>query len=369
MRKMLYCCLGILLVCCKEKYIPRISSPDSGYLVVDGYINATGPAEIRLAHTLPLQDTTKTTYETQAQVLLQGDDNSSYPLTESSKGVYTNNGLTLNKAHLYRLFIKTKAGTQYASEYVKVKNAPEIGAIDWAFERDGLQLYVNTSDPNNNTWYYRWETDETWEFHSRYQTQLQYVYGPEGDIVGTEYRRPDKQPDTTLYYCWQRELSTNVLLGSSARLNQDSMHFPLIHIPNNDWKLGVLYSLYITQYALSKEEYEYLQKIKNNSEASGSIFDRQPSELIGNIHCLTVPDEIVIGFIGIANRQQKRFWIKNSDIPNWRYNMTCFYDIIGDFLHQNMIPLYYVPPGFAAAEADCVDCRLRGSNVKPTFWP
>src|SRR5581483_2395610 len=135
--------------------------------------------------------------------------------------------------------------------------------------------------------------------------------------------QPNKQPDTTIYTCWQSENSTNILLGSSAKLSKDSMHFPLVFIPSANWKLSVLYSIDIKQYALSKEEYEYLSKIKNNSEATGSIFDKQPSELAGNIHCLTTPNELVIGFIGIANRREKRYFIKNTDVPNWNYFLYC----------------------------------------------
>lgn len=379
MRKILYCCITILVIGCKEKYEPPVSSPATGYLVVEGYISANGPAEIHLSRTVPL-DSIKITSESLAKVMVQGrDNNSSYTLTESTKGVYSNNLLNLNSSQQYRLYVKTKDGKEYASDYVNVKFAPFIDSISWTRENNGVQLYANTHDPQSNTRYYRWETEETWEFHSRYYSVLTFSHDSRGNINGVQYRRPDHEPELTIYTCWQSENSTNILLGSSAKLSEDIMHQPLVFIPPASWKLSVLYSINVKQYALSKEEYEYLSKMKSNTEETGSIFDKQPSELQGNIHCLTKPDEPVIGFIGIANVQVQRIFIKNSDVPDWRYNPDCYDQIIpvdSAYFYPSLlptIPYAFTPTGaisyYTGARGDCVDCTTIGTNTKPSFWP
>jgi len=372
MRKILYCCMAILIMCCKDRYEPPVSSPQTGYLVVEGYISATGPAEIHLSRTIPLADSVRLTTEALAKVAVQGNDNSNYSLTESSKGLYTTT-VNLNASKLYRLYIKTKDGKEYASDYVKVKTAPHIDSVSWTRDTSGVKIWINTHDPQNNTWYYRWETEETWEFHSRYYSVLDFSYDSDGEINGVKYRRPDHQVDTTIYYCWRNENSSNILLGSSAKLSQDIIHQQLILIPTDDWKLSVLYSVNVKQYALSKEEYEYLQKMKSNSEATGSIFDKQPSELVGNIHCTTKPQEPVIGFIGIANRYEQRIWIKNSEVPNWHYYQSCeFMEIPVDSAkyYPQFTPLNFSGQGrYFGAEGICVLCTLRGDNKKPLFWP
>jgi hypothetical protein len=364
--------MAILIMCCKDKYDPPVSSPQTGYLVVEGYISANGPAEIHLSRTIPLADSVKLTTEALAKVAVQGMDNSSFALAESSKGVYTTT-VNLNASQLYRLYIKTKDGKEYTSEYVKVKTAPHIDSVSWVRDTTGVKISINTHDPQNNTWYYRWETEETWEFHSRYFSMLDFSYNSDGEINGLKYRRPDHQVDTTIYYCWHSENSSNILLGSSAKLSQDVIHQQLIFIPNGSWQLSVLYSVNVKQYPLSKEEYEYLQKMKNNSEATGSIFDKQPSELKGNIHCITKPDEPVIGFIGIANRYEQRMWIKNSDVPNWNYRQSCeFMEIAVDSAkyYPQFTPLGYSGPDhYTGGEGICVLCTLRGFNTKPSFWP
>jgi hypothetical protein len=379
MRKLAYCCLTILLLCCKEKYDAPVKVPVTGYLVIEGYVSANGPAELHISRSIPLNDTARLINETLAKVQLQGKDNTTYALGESAGGMYTNTQLTLNNSLQYRLYIKTKDGKEYASDYVNVKTAPAIDSVGWLRENGGLQFYINTHDPKNNTWYYRWETEETWEFHSSYLSALDFNRNPVSNrIIGVKWRRPDMLPEYSWYTCWKNENSTNIILGSSAKLSIDSIHKSLVYIEPGSWKLSVLYSLLVKQYALSKEEYEFLSKMKSNTEETGSIFGHQPSELKGNIHCLTNAAEPVIGYFGIANRQEKRIWIRQSDVPDWRYYMQCeSYEVPVDSAeyyqgYMPTMPVTYGPAGietYLGVVPVCVDCRIRGTNVKPSFWP
>ncbi|OQP50846.1 hypothetical protein A4H97_03195 [Niastella yeongjuensis] len=382
MRKIAYCCLTILLLCCKDKYDAPVKVPITGYLVVEGYISAEGPVEIHLSRSIPLSDTTKLINETLAKVQLQGRDNSMFNLTETPGGNYINTRVNLNHSQQYRLYIKSGDGKEYASDYVSVKNAPSIDSVGFVRENGGVQLYVNTHDPYNNTWYYRWTTEETWEYHSSYYTALEFLYDSvKGYPIGVKWRRPDQKYVDSLFTCWSDQNSTNLILGSSAKLSLDSIHKPLTYIEPASFKLSVLYSLLVKQYALGKEEYEYLDKMKKNSEETGNIFGRQPSELKGNIHCLSNANEPVIGYIGIANRMEKRFWIDRwRDVPDWQYYLPC--DIMGIPVsdineYSNFMPTTprdISPTGdiisYVGVTPNCVDCTLRGGKTKkPSFWP
>lgn len=378
MRKIAFCCLTILLLCCKDKYDAPVKVPVTGYLVIEGYISAKGPAEIHLSRSIPLSDTAKLINETLAKVQLQGRDNSTYNLTETPGAIYTNNLLTLNNSQQYRLYIKTKDGKEYASDYVNVRNAAPIDSVGWLRQDDGIQIYVNSSDPNNNTWYYRWTTEETWEFHMLYEQSLKYTTNSRGTINGVDWINANMQPIDTVRVCWANENSTSLILGSSAKLSKDSIHKSLLYIPPASWKLDVLYSVLVKQYALSKEEYEYLDKMKKNSEETGNIFGRQPSELKGNIHCISNPNDPVIGYIGIANRQEKRIFINRSEVPDWKYFLQCeTYDVPVDSAQywSSYRPVTSTAWGqsgitrFLAVEPTCVDCTLKGVNKKPSFWP
>ncbi len=89
MRKLVYCCLTMLLFCCKEKYDAPVNVPKTGYLVIEGYVSANGPAELQLSRSIPLADTAKLINETLAQVRLQGRDNTTYNFSENGSGKYT----------------------------------------------------------------------------------------------------------------------------------------------------------------------------------------------------------------------------------------------------------------------------------------
>ncbi|AEW03016.1 hypothetical protein A4D02_03200 [Niastella koreensis] len=378
MRKIVFCCLTVLLFCCKDKYDAPIKAPITGYLVIEGYISAKGPAEIHLSRSIPLSDTAKLINETLAKVQLLGRDNSTYNLTETPGAVYTNTLLTLNNSQQYRLYIKTKDGKEYASDYVNVRNAAPIDSVGWLRQDGGVQIYVNGSDPNNNTWYYRWSTEETWEFHMIYEQSLKYTTNPGGTVNGVDWINANMHPIDTVRVCWAGENSTSLILGSSAKLSKDSIHKSLIYIPPSSWKLGVLYSVLVKQYALSKEEYEYLDKMKKNSEETGNIFGRQPSELKGNVHCISNPNDPVIGYIGIANRQEKRIFIDRSQVPDWNYYLQCeTYDVPVDSAkyyssYRPVIATDWGPFGitrYLAVQPTCVDCTLQGVNKKPSFWP
>ncbi|OIQ64306.1 hypothetical protein GALL_541430 [mine drainage metagenome] len=149
------------------------------------------------------------------------------------------------------------------------------------------------------------------------------------------------------------------------------------------------------QYALTTDAYNYFVLLKKNTEQLGSIFDAQPSELTGNIHCLTNPAEPVIGFVTAGSVTQQRIFIDNANLPAWQADLPfkgCSADTlvyiytipksvppqliyqVREFIYTDvMIPIDYVDAfypnnGYTAAFPYCVDCTLRGTNKQPSFW-
>ncbi len=167
MKKMLVGCLLIFLLWnCKEKYVSPAITPATGYLVVEGVINAgTGLTNIVLKRTTKL-DSAFVIYESGATVFVEGENNTQFNLLESSAGNYSSQGLSLNNAIKYRLNILTLDGKKYQSDFVSVQSTPPIDSVSWKQDTTGVQLYINTHDPTNQTKYYQWDYTETWEYHS-----------------------------------------------------------------------------------------------------------------------------------------------------------------------------------------------------------
>jgi len=364
--------LIILLAGCKERFEPPAIATNTNYLVVEGLLNAgQGPTNITLSRTAKLVDSVYFKPERNAVVTVEGSDNSTYPLLESGSGSYMAGQLLLKPNTTYRLHIKTKDGKEYASDYVAVKRTPEIDSISWKQDANGVQLYANTHDPQNSTVYYKWDYEETWEIHSPYPPSFRYIGN------GTVLYAPNQNKEI----CWKYNQSTNIIIGSSAKLQSDVIHeSPLLFIAAQHEKLGVRYSMLVKQYALDKKAYAFYQVMKKNTESLGSIFDAQPSELRGNLSCLSNPDEPVIGYIQASTISQQRLFIKNSQLKNWVYPMYCDTYLVPntpdslDFYFSGSLLPYnaeYGPggiTGYFSATPHCVDCTLRGSNVKPSYW-
>jgi Domain of unknown function (DUF4249) len=369
---------------CKEKYIAPVQSPPTGYLVVEGFINSGQSAtSITLTRTTGLYDSANIINEHNALVNVEGENNEILPLYESGNGIYISpSSLNLNNNEKYRLQITTQDNKEYVSDFATVRHTPAIDSITWKRENGGLNLYVNTHDPQNNTRYYKWNYEETWEFHSAFLSSLEYAKNPSTDeIIGVGYRDPVTQsPDSTIFKCWHSSNSNSTHIGSSEKLSADVIYLPLLFIEPASEKLSVLYSIKVKQYALSHEAYLFFEKIKKNTEQVGSIFDPQPSELQGNVHCITNPAETVVGFVDISEEKDQRIFISNDDLPGWNYAADCDRTIIAnnpDSIREYGLGSIPTSPhsvgigiiDFYASASTCVDCTLHGTNIKPNFWP
>ena len=299
-----------------------------------------------------------------------------YPLAETVVGVYASQPLSLQTSTRYRLHIRTFSGKEYASAYVALKTTPPIDSITWDIEANGLQFYVSTQDPQNNTRYYRWEFEETWEYRSAFYSNFEY----------TDEKLQNRPVGEQINTCWRSNTSNEIFLGSSTTLAQDVIYRnPVNFTTAATGKLAFRYSLLMKQYALTREAFEYWQILKKNTESTGSIFDPQPSQLQGNIYCLSNPEEPVIGFVSASTVEEKRAFLQSRDLPYSYRNPDedyCQLDtipnnsnsIINTFDNSAFLPVLSITGplgivGYTYSHRNCVDCREKGgTNQKPDFW-
>ncbi|HEY4063963.1 MAG TPA: DUF4249 domain-containing protein [Puia sp.] len=365
----------LLLLCfgCKQAYVPPVHSTNAAFLVVEGFINnGQDSTYINLTHTFSLADTGQVTPELHAQLTVEGKDNSAYPLQEWGNGQYGATSLALNKTVQYRLHIKTSAGKEYVSDYLDLKTSPPIDSINWKRTGDGVQIYANSHDPQSASHYYRWDWQETWQFHSVYYTYLQWV----------NHQVLPLSPDP-YYTCWSYAHSTSVLVDATTKLAQDEVYqYPLELIPSNSWLISVRYSILVKQYVLTSDAYNYWSDLQKNTEQIGSIFSPQPFASRGNIHNVADATEQVVGFLSAGTLQKQRIFIMPNQIPNWgigSYDVctlpTTILDSLEFYLGRgNNMPVNQIeqgPPGhyiYEYAASPCVDCRLTGSINPPPYW-
>ncbi|MBS1503307.1 MAG: DUF4249 domain-containing protein [Bacteroidetes bacterium] len=399
--------LAVVMHSCRKPFEPPAISAPNSYLVIEGTVNSGSDSTfIKLSRTVKLSARTTVNPERNAAVSIEGDQNTSYPLTEIRPGIYASAGLNLDHSHKYRLSVQTSGGKQYVSDYVTVIDSPPIDSVHFDSKGDqvmgpGMNVYVSAHDPTGKVQYFRWDYVETWEFTSFAQS----FYYSNGDTV---------LPRTNdIYHCYRSDTSSSILLGNTARLTRSVIiNQPVNFVDYQSEKVSYEYSILVRQYALSSDAYNFYSVLRKITEQLGSIFDAQPSELQGNIHCITNPQEPVVGYFCVGNVTSQRIFVKKDQLPFWRAvtfytqdncgalmsdpgdpNAPCclytFYDHVGykhnqvnEYINYNIghDPYYLIPinaivdpntraiVGYTADEPECVDCTLRGSNVSPAFW-
>ncbi|AYA35746.1 DUF4249 domain-containing protein [Hymenobacter oligotrophus] len=376
-RALAWVVLWALTGSCIDPFEPEIDEVDTSFVVVDGFINSRGISTIKLSRTYKLSAPGQPPTETRARVLIEQEGGGSVTLTETAPGTYTSPALNLGAGTRYRLHFFTSNGREYASDYTPVKITPEIDSVEWDLGGEGVQISVSTHDATNQSRYYRWGLEETWEFTSAYRSVVEYV---------NNQMRP-RQED--IYRCWASNTAGNIRLFSTTRLTQDVVaRHQLLEIPRTATRLRLRYSVLVKQYAQTPEEYAYWDELRKNTENLGTLFDPLPSQVTGNVRCLSNPAETVLGFVGAYSVTEKRIFITSAQLPvQWYRTYLTGYencmqidtfklrDVDAAFRNPALQPLEGVYTGngvliaYTGAARKCIDCRERGTNKRPSFWP
>ncbi|WP_052346567.1 DUF4249 domain-containing protein [Hymenobacter swuensis] len=377
----------LVLSGCIEPFEPEVEVSKAGFLVVDGSLNGAGRSTIRLSRTTALRSSAKAQVESKARVYMEEEGGQQYLLPETVAGTYVSAAVALPPGTRVRLHFTTAGQREYVSDYTELKATPPIDSVTWKAGSRGVQIAVNAHDDTQQSRFYRWDYTETWEFTSAYKSVV-------------EYRNRAFYPRAeNIYNCWGTEEATAIKLGTTSKLGQDVVsEQPLTLLPPTSVKLRYRYSILVRQYALSSSEYSYWEALRKNTETQGNLFDPLPTQLTGNVHAVVDAGEQVIGFIGAQSVTEKRIFIGTRQLPQtWVFDTgyeTCMTDTIPrpnpplpppppppteaqaldyfdsglpfpiDVLHFATSPRNF----YLYSTADCVDCRRRGTNVKPSFW-
>ncbi|NML66084.1 DUF4249 domain-containing protein [Hymenobacter sp. RP-2-7] len=350
--------------------MPDIADTNASLLVVDGFINGNGVTRIRLSRTENVAATGSPPAEKGARLFIFDEQGARYPLTERSAGLYQSDSLVLPANRRYQLRITT-AGTRaanYESDLVPLKVTPPLDRVGWRLADEQVQLLVTTHDATGQSRYYRWGYTETWQFNAAFESALEYssVYD---DI---------RSRTTPIYTCWQTVRSSRVQQSTTTQFSQDAVtDWQLLAFSARAERLKIRYSVLVSQVVETADEYAYYELLRKNTEAVGTVNDPLPVQLTGNVHRVGNA-EPVLGYVGAHTVQYQRLFINRADLPlpgDWVFDSpyrACAIDSMGEEVFKTPA---FVPIGhdsktgtYYGSSSECVDCRTRGSNVKPSFW-
>lgn len=370
---------------CKDVYFPEYEPSDLGpVLIVEGFIDMQSESSLyTLGLARPIAEDSwglgGNTPVVNATVVIEAESGATYTSqVRDIPGLYVVPHPILDTETRYRLRIQMGEDT-YLSDFVEPKISPEITSVDWEATPEGLQLFVSTEDPNNQSHFYRWEFEETWRFSAGYISEVILENG--------EFR--DRTEEEQISICFSSDHSHDLHIGSSVGLGVDAIHRqPIQFIPRSSEKLQYRYSLLVKQRVISEEAFVYWRIIKQNSEDLGDIFSPLPSEIRGNIQHTTDAQKKVVGMVEAVGVTEHRVFVDPQQLPGLWITHIEDYDRCNllenstaaarDFLlsNPNYIPVYGIannpaspyPTDYTFAPRYCVDCTLRGTLEVPDFW-
>ncbi len=373
--------LAVLLPGCVEPYTPEIKGSKE-LLVVEGLLtDQPGDQYIYVTRSSSFNNPIQIP-QAECLVWVIDDRGNSYEFTEEEAGVYkcwmAESQLKMGIA--YQLIIQTAEEKQYESDLEFLTDTcPPIDSVYYETEyREtsdpyaplrGLQFYIDLDAHEYKANNYYWELIETWEYHSVHD--IQYYY-----FDSTLFA----MPDPALYYnCWQTKSVGSIHTASTKHLFSNTLsRHPLHFVSDNTNRLKFKYSLLVRQYSLNDVAFEYLDQMRSQGQESGGLYEKQPSQLSGNIRNINDPDEVVLGFFNVSSTSEKRIFVSN--VRGLRFSTPyCKLDTIDSIeVFPSVVnkPIYLISvaemqmgPPYAYGTGICFDCTTYGGTIiRPDYW-
>ncbi len=370
---------------CIYPFHPDVKGSDSR-LVIEGSIVAgsTSVFKFSAVHPIGTPQTNSTTLSFTGYI--EGEDGTRIQPSDTQDGTTLHfDTADLPEGQRYRVhFEETRSQRVFESDWVEVCSAPVIDDLSYILDKNRGELDVALSMHCQGQHYFRWSYTETWEYTANRRATHYF------DVQAAEQARDPLQGLKTflngenIYYCWNSNESPEIKIFDTSEQSEDRFVDLEFHrIPRYDQRLQVLYRLDVRLEAMTREAYLYWKNIEDNSQNQGTIFSPTPSQMAGNIRCVSDPDIPVIGYVSACRQATARMYYDNSEEFFCTYKVIVNDEEVEDvqprdfFLYNqnNSIVLnvewdspsgphyYWVPRG-------CADCRVKGGNKnKPADWP
>jgi len=359
-RNILYIFLFLMVALsgCETYYVPDIDDV-SGVLVVEGMLTDQNDfTQIKLTRSVSFNKQSYYYPEHKATVSIESESGLSYPASETGSGVYkTKDPVPTEVGEGYYVRIVTSAGDEYRSETEKMMSHTPIDSIylsDSIFRDVSYDYWGNpvVSDYGGITF--------SIIPHENPGEEVGYLY--KWNALVNYYVRAFKDGTDFNYYCWKQLSSDQIYVYEYVKddyINElpisdiHSLSFqrlsPLpIDSSRFEAPIAEVYSTsfyyHLRQYAISKDASKFWRTVKNQSEATGKLFDAVEERIEGNIYCFSDSSKVAYGCFNAASFTDKVIGVQ----------------IVGNS-HQG-VKTFSMMPDSPKEEEDCYEW------VSPDFW-
>jgi hypothetical protein len=398
--KFIIALIVVTLCTCIDPYSPRLTGYSS-LLVVDGLVtDANTSYSVKVSRTFQEQ-TSGTTDVSDATVSVSDDAGMISNLIYKGHGIYKTDSLSFHGTvgRTYVLHILTHEGEEYKSDPCLMQSVADIDTLYFAKDQqlinngngtqDGMSIFLDSKEGDNNQ-YYRWAFDETWKFKVPNPKKYDFDVSDSTIVPHLDVKE----------YCWKNRKSDGVIIhavypGEPVKITKQPIFF--IASDQSD-RLLLQYSMLVSQYSISKSEYNFWNDLKQINEDGGDIFAKQPFTVTGNIKNVNNPELKVLGYFQVSAVKQKRINIPFSavvgmDLPYYHYPCVRIEKEPADFQNPwappvtwyDVYSIYCITSTYSFVEPrykpgtnqlekmvfvlpECANCELTGTSKKPDFW-
>ncbi|MBN2807802.1 MAG: DUF4249 family protein [Prolixibacteraceae bacterium] len=311
--------LTLLALACEDTYIPEIESTANSLVLEAILTDKPDIMKLRLSRTVPFDGRSFFNGERDASVWLKSTNNESYRFYQASSGIYHSEDTIRTKEGVgYYLDIKTDDGEQYLTE-VEVMLAKndiekvvfedsihhEVNYDYWGepFVRDfdGIYISVLPQQPENQAtgYLYKWKSLVNY-----------YIYSVEAMMEFSYYCWKNIQSNTIYVYDYDQFMQGNTLKLDNIHFLSYFYLYPS-NIDSSEFKGTIQqayassFYYYIEQYTISKKGAEFWESVKNQSEATGKLFDPVEENINTNMYCVSNPALKCYGFFNTASYAER----------------------------------------------------------------
>lgn len=383
---LLYTFGGIILSGCVDEYrLPKdIDDLYKQELVIEGSILPNSESVFYVTRTIPLNSTQERDNIVNAEIAIVGQngyESETAEFIEDAKYIIKTEKLSNNTLYAVRVIVD---GETYQSSFQSLLDSPDIDSISWKEQQESISIHVSTHNDNKVTRCYMWTYEEDWEFHA----EIDITDGSNQPFIFNSEMYPMKDNKNLYYYCWGHQNSSMFYIYNTEDLKENTVkEKELLDIKMNDIRISYIYSILVKQWSITSEAYEYYRLMKLYTEESNGIFTPMPSDVRGNLTCISNPQNSVRGFITASNVKEKRLFVYSSDFklnhseyencewqfpdkdnPQWKQNWESLIDNMGYVALSESTEL---DENSILFSKECADCRKTkgASKQRPDFWP
>lgn len=338
-------CLCLCLFSCVDEIDLDVDT-EQRTLIVDGFVsdfNAEYKVRLSLSSVIGIGNDNILDPVPNASVRLLDDRGGIFPYEEDGPGIYRLRDFAAKRLTSYQLDISLADGRRFQSQAQELRSSSLIDSIYYSIEEKTLRN--NAGDFNSQLY-----------ISMLISTDISQAEEPpflRWRVEG-EYQLQEGYPGAlNLKRCYVKEnLDLNeIRVFDASQLNGNMLFDQVIAETPYDFRFSDQFCFHISQFAISEDEYEYWNNIKNIIDINGGLFDPPPGTVIGNIFNVDNPSEVAVGYFSVSSAFFTRQFINSNELD------------------------FFIEPkcstrGFRDIPFGCLDCEdVNNSTLdRPDYW-